>query len=304
MEKEYEIQIEIENSCYLDCLHCSSLLMRREKQSPMSQEELNALLKVFRAPLHIYFTGGEPLANSNLIEILRNTKCLSKKISTGIFTCGVMRDGESIDRNYADRLKTAGLDDCYVSLYHTSACKHDIITNQRGSYSATIKSIRNLIDKNIDVKVHLVICKLNVSELDSIIADAFRIGVSQVRLLRIVKAGAAKDNWDKIGIPYQEQETVITDIIRKINAYSGIVTVSGFPRDIACRPVYDAVKCQAGTHLLYITNSKEVYPCACTKSNPSFQICSVGELIKLREYLDKQLCRTCNEDCLNPICNN
>ena len=28
MEKEYEIQIEIENQCYLDCLHCSSLSMR------------------------------------------------------------------------------------------------------------------------------------------------------------------------------------------------------------------------------------------------------------------------------------
>lgn len=302
MRNEYEIQIEVENNCYLDCLHCSSLLMRHEPSNPFIAEELMSFLKLFDVPMHVYFTGGEPLANPNLNRLIELVKRVAANSKVGIFTCGILQNNTSVDRDLAMNLKMIGLDDCYISLYHCDAEKHDLITNRKGSYCTTKQSIRNFIDVDIDVKVHLVINRFNYQELDKTIFSILNLGVSQVRLLRLVKTGAAEMNWGKIGVPYKKQNEAIKDIISKLERYSEAVTISGFPTEIACRPTQQAVKCQAGTHLLYVTNSKEIYPCACTKNNPSFLIGSICDLTKSVQYLKKQQEYQFNEDCLNPMC--
>ena len=301
MRKEYEVQIEVENKCYLDCLHCSSLSMRHSASNPFLEEELMSFFQLFNVPLHIYFTGGEPLANPNLTTLIKLVKNASANTNVGIFTCGILKDTTSIDEDFTEKLKMVGLDDCYISLYHCDSEKHDLITNRRGSYWATEQSIRNFINKKIDVKVHLVINRYNYQELDKIIINILKLGVSQVRLLRIVKAGAAEINWEAIGVPYKEQNAAIREIINNIDRYSGCVTISGFPAEIACRPAPQAIKCQAGTHLLYVTNSKQIYPCACTKSDLSFSLGSIYDLTKIKQYLEKRQACLCNEDCLNPM---
>lgn len=301
MEKEYEIQIEIENKCYLHCLHCSSLSMRHSASNPFSEEELMNFFQLFNVPLHIYFTGGEPLANPNLTTLIKLVKSISTDVNVGVYTCGILKDTTSIDEEFAEKLKMVGLDDCYVSLYHCDSEKHDLITNRSGSYWATIQSIHNLIDKKIDVKVHLVINRYNYLELDKIITNTLNLGVKQVRLLRIVKAGAAVINWETVGLPFDEQNAVIKRIIDNIDKYSGCVTISGFPEEIACRPAPQAIKCQAGTHLLYVTNTKKIYPCACTKSDLTFLIGSINDLDKIKQYLEIQQDCLYNEYCLHPL---
>lgn len=301
MGRGYEVQIEIENKCYLDCIHCSSLSMRNSEPIIFREEELINFFQLFDVPLHIYFTGGEPLANPNLMTLIKLVKTASPLNSVGIFTSGVLIDNTSIDRDFAHKLKMIGLEDCYISLYHCDSEKHDLITNLKGSYNATLKSINNLINNKIDVKVHLVVNSYNYEELDRIINNILKLGVNQVRILRIVKTGAAEYNWGTVGVSYAKQNAAIKEIIESINKYSGKVTISGFPTEIACRPTPQAIKCQAGTHLLYITNSKQVYPCACTKGNPSFLIAHISDSTKLKQYINQQQDYFCNEECLNPI---
>lgn len=300
--KDYEIQIEVENKCYLDCAHCSSLSMRNADISAPTNEEIIKFVKIFDVPLHIYFTGGEPLANAGIETLIRTVKAGSPKSKVGIFSCGILSDNMPITESYANILKDAGLDDCYVSLYHYNSQKHDLITNRIGSYDITIKSIQALIKAKIDVKIHLVLNSYNYQELDKIISSFLNIGVSQIRLLRLVKSGAAANNWELIGVSYQKQNEEIMRIISTINNYYGKVTISGFPADIPCRPAQNAIKCQAGTNLLYVTSSKQVYPCACTKNNESFLIGYISESDKLKKYLEDQQDQLFNDTCLNPIC--
>lgn len=300
MNKEYEIQIEIENRCYLDCCHCSSYLISNYENT-LKEKELVDLLQLFDMPIHIYFSGGEPLANSNLLSYVRLVKAVSKRNKVGIFTCGVLYNNVPIDTIYAKMLKKNGLDDCYISLYHYIPEKHDQVTNQKGSYFITIRSIQNLLSESIDVKIHLVINRFNYLELNKVIFNILKLGVSQVRLLRIVKTGLAEINWEFIGVPYEQQNMAIERIIDNISGYSGAVTISGFPALTACRPAPNAIKCQAGTHLLYVNNSKQVFPCACTKNNPSFMIGTLDELNIIKNYIKRQQLQTFNENCLNPI---
>jgi MoaA/NifB/PqqE/SkfB family radical SAM enzyme len=270
VERNYEVHIEIENRCYLDCRHCSSLPMRNSPSNKLTSEELIRFISLFDVPLHIYFTGGEPLANPDIMLLIGCVKNSSTDIEAGIFTSGVLDGITAISIDYAKKLKDSGLDDCYISLYHCDPEKHDLITNQSGSHHLTVQSIYNLLECDVDVKVHLLINNYNYQELERIVFDIFDLGVSQIRLLRIVKTGAAKKNWDTIGVTYDKQNTAIREIIDSAVKYNGTITISGFPDEIACRPLPNAIKCQAGTHLLYVTNSRDVYPCACTKNNPSF----------------------------------
>lgn len=299
--KTYEIQIEIENRCYLNCCHCSSWSSRNLPSKIFQPEELERFIRLFDVPLHIYFTGGEPLLYPNILPLIKFVKNISPNIDVGIFTCGVLKNVTEIDKIYASKLKECGLDDCYISLYHYKPEKHDLITSQRGSYDETIKSIYNLLENRIDVKVHLVINNYNYQELDKIIIETIKLGVNHVRLLRIVKHGLAEKNWDSIGVPYKRQNTAIKEIINNIKKYNGTVSVAGFPNEVACRPSPNSIKCQAGTHLLCITNSKNVYPCACTKNSSAFLLCSINDTANIEQYLNKQRDVFCNENCLNPI---
>lgn len=300
MTKTYELQIEIENKCYLDCLHCSSDTMRRSAVPPIDTDSLSHFLQLFDCPVHVYYSGGEPLANPNLLTFLRIVKDASEHNKVGLHTCGILSNTSCIDELYANDLKESGLDDCYLSLYHHESVWHDKITNRNDSHKSTIGTIRNLMNVGIEVKANLVINYFNYKILDETIHKILKLGVSQVRLMRLSKMGAAKTNWDSIGVPYEVQNEAIEQVLAGISQYSGAVTVSGFPKQLACRPNSRAIKCQAGSHLLYITISKQVYPCASTKGNIDFMIGTLDELDKIGLYLEKQKHRQYNDDCINP----
>ena len=76
-------------------------------------------------------------------------------------------------------------------------------------------------------------------------------------------SGSAKNNWDKIGVPIMRQDDIIATLITMKDDFSVKLTFSGYPHLHACRSSMNAYKCQAGTNLLYITLSGDVYPCAC-----------------------------------------
>lgn len=215
--KEYEIQIEIENRCYLDCMHCSSFSMRNASDVDFFDDELLKFFQLFDGPLHVYFTGGEPLVNQKLLTYIDHVKTTNSQNKAGIFTCGILEGNLPIDKIYASTLRKSGLDDCYVSLYHYDPEKHDTITNLPGSFKITMQSIQNLIDSGIEVKSHLVINRLNHQEIDKIIRYIFNLGVKHVRLLRIVKIGAAEDNWHILGMSYAEQNAQIQNLIKRTN---------------------------------------------------------------------------------------
>jgi|SRR5665648_34383 len=300
MSKLYEVCVEMENRCHLNCLHCSSYDMRQSKIDYNYSDLIN-FFQIFDSRLHVYLTGGEPLINSNLSMLINEIKEISPQVEVGIFTCGICENLNPIDFELAKKLKISGLDDSYVSLYHFNSKKHDKITALSGSHKTTCKTIENLLKAGIEVKIHLVINSLNYLEIPEIIKYLLEHQVSQVRLLRIVKTGNAADNWEFVGVPYEAQNMVIQKIMGTIDCYSSKLTISGFPEQVACRPFPGAQKCQAGTHVLYICSNGNVYPCACTKNFENLSIGNISNLEPIRKYLNTQKVRNCNEHCLNPI---
>lgn len=300
----HEVHFEIENKCLLDCRHCSSKDMRKLKGgNKYSTQDIKNIVNISKEPTHIYFTGGEPLLNDNIHSIMRTVKLDRPDVNIGIFTCGVIKNNNkiiSVSYEEAMKLKESGLNNCYLSIYGEEDKEHDVITNRNGIFDNVIETINNLLKVGILVKVHLVINKYNILKLDSIIKYLEKIGVNEVRLLRLVKSGSAIENWDDIGIEYSEQNKAIHKIIDDIENYKMKITISGFPDSVPCRPFDGAYKCQAGSDVLYVTYDGDVYPCACTKSNNKFKIGHISDIDKIKQYR-YNLSTQYNDMCLNPI---
>lgn len=300
----YEVQVEIENKCLMNCRHCSSYEMRQLGKRGFSEEDLIKFLNLFSRSVHIYLTGGEPLFDINTLSIIKNIKQFVPNVIIGLFSCGIINSSsgiQSVSLSLAKLLKDIGLFDCYLSLYHIEESIHDFITNMPSSYNYTTETIRNLVNVGIETKIHLIVNKYNVENLELIIHRISQMGVKEIRILRLVQSGSAIRNWADLGVPYEKQNEAILRIIHKINDFNTKITVSGFPEYYPCRSFENSVKCQAGTNLLYITYQGEICPCACTKNQRKYLIGHISELDKINKFLKDNEKRDFNEHCLNRI---
>lgn len=298
----YELQFEIENACLLDCIHCSSAEMRQRGVRNYSDVDLLNFLSLFQAKVHIYFTGGEPLLYENLMELCNQITAQNKRAEVGLYTTGNWVEGKPITENLSRRMMQSGIVDCYFSIYSDREDEHDEWTATKGSLANTIESIKELKRSGIAAKAHLVLNKFNQSKINQVISFCQEIGMEEVRILKLTPSGNAKIHWGKIGIPIDEQSRIISQLIHDRRHHSVRLSFSGYPTLYPCRSWENAVGCQAGINLLYIDAEGYVFPCACTKRNPSkFAIGHITELDKISEYLVSKENVVNNEVCLNEL---
>lgn len=298
-----ELQIEIQQNCSLSCSHCSSARSSSINRKKYLKNDLKKFLSLFKNTTQIYLTGGEPLLQPDLLSLMGDIQYNNSNIKIGLFTSGILiykNCFSSISPTLAQEYFKAGLESCYVSIYHSDSSLHEKITQIPNSLKHTISSIKNLKSMGIEIKVHLVLNRYNINNISQIIDFFIDIGVSEVRLLRLVRTGNAKKNWKEVGVDYEVQNRIIEEIFQKKEKYKVKVTFSGFPSMTPCRPEDDAIKCQAATKLFYITYSGDIYPCACTMNVSKFRIGNISHQENFIEYQKKHT-QDHNEECLNPI---
>lgn len=297
-----ELHFEIQNSCLLNCKHCSSKQVWSGDNCQYGIDEIKQLVSILDDPIHIYFTGGEPLIDKSISDYIEELKKYRKSLDIGVFTCGIVNEKgimKSISKEQAYHYKSIGLSNCYISIYDMDEKNHSIITNLERSLDYTLDTIKNFVSEDIDVKVHLVLNKYNIERIEDILLKLESLKVAEVRILRLVNIGSATDNWEQIGVDYDYQSKIIKEIINNIDKYNMKITISGFPNEMPCRPFDGAYRCQGGTNVLYIDINGNVYPCACTKSNEKFKIAHISEIELIENY--KGDCKKYNESCLNPL---
>lgn len=296
----YELQFEIENACLLDCVHCSSVDMRHNAGIAYTSDELIRFVSAFSGETHIYFTGGEPLLFPDLLPVCQKIKETVANTSIGLYTTGNCKSSNPISCELAEQMRQAGIEDCYFSVYSNDEKEHDYWTGTAGSFINTICSVQSLKKHGIAPKAHLVLNRYNQHKIKEVIQFCQQIGMEEVRILKLTPSGSAKENWAQIGIPLEEQNKIIQDLIINRNAYVVKLSFSGYPDLHPCRSWEHAKGCQAGTHLLYIGENGDVYPCACTKRNPgAFKICSITNIECVRRYVLDRENLECNYSCLN-----
>lgn len=282
----WELQIEIETSCALNCVHCSSLTMRQHTERCYSDDDLLNFIKLFESSLHIYYTGGEPINYEKLPVLCKKITEISPTAKMGLYSTGNHSKYSFVNETFAKELKDNGIYEFYFSIYSDVENEHDRWTKTKGSLANTILSINSMKKIGIISKAHIVLTRVNFRKIDKVLKFCERIGIEEARILRLTSCGAAKRNWDEIGIHYNEQNKIIEELINNKYKYNIKLSFSGYPQLHPCRPFEDSRGCEAGIKLLYIDIHGDVYPCACSKE--SEKIFNIKELEKAQKYIHSE----------------
>lgn len=268
-----EIHFEIENKCLLTCKHCSSYASNSGGIKQYTDDDMVSFLSRWPCEKKVYLTGGEPLLYPEIDKLLSKLNTRVNNITLGMFTTGIMetRDrASSISEEYAYHLAKNGLNICYLSIYSPRQDEHDKITRLAGSFELTKKSIIALNNAGVEVRFNSVVTTYNEKAISNLLGLAERWGVSEVRLLKLIRHGRAKSCWDEIGITEEQYRNVVIDALKKKTKVN--VTASGVEDIVSCRKFCDINICPAGKQLWYITYKGEVYPCASVKNKIKYQI--------------------------------
>lgn len=287
-EKDMEIHFEIENKCLLQCRHCSSFATDAGKRMEYTVQDMIRFLQIFAEPKHIFLTGGEPLLHTGLDEMLLAVGQEVPDCSFGMFTTGIMEKAgafSSVSAKRIERLAELGLKVCYFSVYAADAKEHDRMTGIAGSFALTLQSIREMVRQGGESRINLVVTRKNREEISTIIDMAVSLGCREVRLLKLVNHGRARNCWHELGLSEEEYRQTVR---QQLANHRIRITASGCTDMIPCRPFEDAAGCQAGSRLAYVTYEGNVFPCASAKNNPSCKIGHLEETLVLQQYFEKQ----------------
>ena len=290
----FEIQLEVTSNCKLRCVHCSSEPIIKSGFSTINYpiKHIHGFINQLVSETDqgsIYFTGGEPLLCKDLLKILEDIKKNNLKVKLGLFSSGVTFNKENkiipLNCEYVEKLRAAGLTNVNLSVYSHISSHHDRIVGETGAFDAMLQTATELKKHSIDVYFNVVINRLNCNSLFEIIALAKQTNAKGVRFLKLVRHGRAIDNWNMIGLSYEEQEIAILSLLELDDYREHYITVAGFPHLAPCRPNEAAVGCQAGKCFFYVDLFGNIYPCGCTKNNEKHLIGTLSQSDTVTELL-------------------
>ncbi len=241
MHVPFAVQIELTYRCNLSCKHCYRV---HEEGEEFSYSEICALLDQLQemGTFYLVFTGGEVLVREDFFQIADYAR--KKGFLLILLTNGTLITAEEADRMAA--LKFLGVE---ISLLGATPATHDNITGVPGSFERTIKAIRLLRARNLQITTKTTLMGLNVREYRAIKSLAGGLGVSSKVGLWVVP----KRDGSREPLKYQLS-------LEEIRAH--------LPDDIEISCLLDIDKahagsltCNAGRVLCAVSPYGDLFPC-------------------------------------------
>lgn len=174
--------LEVTRACNLHCIHCFNTSGKRLSKQ-LSQTQFESVIKdlVSGGVQEIRFTGGEPMVVPGIISLIRRASELGIRTSMGT-------NAALINGNKADALAKAGLRAGIVS-FDGLESRHDQIRG-KGSFKLSMDGLKRLRQRNISVRVNIVVMRSNLSDMSKLVKFLHEIGVS-VFIRRLILSGRA-----------------------------------------------------------------------------------------------------------------
>ena len=180
--------------CNMDCSMCYIRLtpeeMRKNGYIRSSKEWLSVAKEMKKeGTLYVLLTGGEPLLYNEFEEIYSGLRNMGMIVS-------INTNATLIDDNVADFLGKNKPRRVNVTLYGASNETYEKVCKNSNGYDQTIKGIKLLRERNIDVKINVSLVKENIDDLPKMmdLADQLEIPIS-VYTYMYPKARSVKRNF-------------------------------------------------------------------------------------------------------------
>lgn len=223
MKKKYtSIRLEITSKCNLNCSYCHNSKYANSKDD-LSYEQIKNLINCVindNDIKKILLTGGEPLINPNVVDLVRFIT--SKGIKCDMVTNGILLTKEKMLE-----LDKAGLKRIRLSIDDISTKNHnrDNINSQ-----IILNKIHDIVDNtSIEVCIHTVVTPDNVDNLFELYQTVINSGAKRWRVFDIGYQGALVENDKKYDLTSYYRKLIISSkkIIKDYlkNNYEKIVDI-------------------------------------------------------------------------------
>lgn len=189
---------EITHRCPLHCVYCSNPLEMQKAAAELSTDEW---VRVFREAgqlgiLHVHLTGGEPLARTDLTELITGAR------AGGLYV-NLITSGIGLSPQRLATLVDAGLEHIQLSFQDSREGGANEVAGTR-SHAHKLQLARLIRQFKIAFTVNVVVHRQNLDHLSDIIAMAEELGPDRLEIANVQYYGWALRNRDLL-LPTRQQ---------------------------------------------------------------------------------------------------
>jgi len=240
-------QIGLTNACPQNCQYCYN---KNRKGKLLNTAQIKQAIQDLKkiGVFWLGFTGGEPLLNEDIVEILKSAgnDCTIKLFTTG----------SNLTEKLAADLKNAGLLYVSISLDHWKEEEHDRIRGYKGAFRTALNAIEIFKNIGIHVSVSSVISKemLRENQVRGFLKFLTDLGVHEAWLSEAKPTVEAF--WNKASVITEEERLSLVNLQDKYNK-EGKITVNYLGHFEG----KEHFGCNAGNKMVYVDAFGEVSPC-------------------------------------------
>jgi pyrroloquinoline quinone biosynthesis protein E len=269
---------ELTHRCPLHCVYCSNPLELQSRSNELSTEVWSRVFKEAAAAgvLQADFTGGEPLARPDIVDLVRNAR------SAGLYV-SLITSGLPLDEVKLDLLVDAGLDHFQLSFQGAREETANDISGTK-SHQQKLRVLHWLKRYRIGLTLNFVIHRQNIDELEEMLAIVEESGAGCVEFASVQYYGWAFANRENLLPTRQQLDRCVAVLKRAEDRLSGKARVIFVVPDYYARYPKPCVG-GWGRKLMLITPSGDALPCHAAKVIPGLSFENVRNR-GLREIWD------------------
>ena len=291
---------ELTHRCPLHCVYCSNALEMQSRSSELSTEIWSRVFQeaAQAGVLQADFTGGEPLARPDIVELVRTARAAGLYIN-------LITSGLPLDETKLAALVAAGLDHLQLSF---QGAREEIANEISGtrSHAQKLRVLDWLRQHRIAVTLNFVIHRRNIDQLEEMLAIAESSCATRIEFANVQYYGWAFANRENLLPTRQQVNDSVEFIKREQERLQGKIRIEFVVPDYYAK--YPK-PCMGGwgRKLMLITPSGDALPCHAAQVIPGLLFENVKDR-SLREIWEhsaafqkfrgedwmQEPCRTCD----------
>ena len=261
---------EITHRCPLHCVYCSNPLQLAAESSEVSTEQW---ISVFRQSgklgvLHAHFTGGEPLARSDLAELIAAAR------AAGLYT-NLITSGIGLNEQRLQLLVEAGLDHIQVSFQDSREDGANWIAGAK-AHARKIELARAIRQQKIAFTVNLVVHRQNLDHLEEMIAFIEQLQPERMEIAHTQYYGWALANRNALMPTRAQVENAVVVVAEAEKRLAGRIRIDSVVPDYYAK-YPKACMGGWGRRLMLVNPSGKVLPCHAAEVLPGLSFENVRE---------------------------
>ncbi|WP_320052087.1 radical SAM/SPASM domain-containing protein [uncultured Acetobacteroides sp.] len=213
------ITFESYSACNLRCVYCYNTWKRPEGDAPFRyshRQAVKTLKEIYRQAdiTQLSITGGEPLLNEYVAELILTAKLKGSKVS-------IISNGNGVKDGDYTLYRDLDVDLFLMPLHAASSSIHDSMTQVEGSWQRSLSSITSCAEMGFYVVPVVVLTRLNAPQIEETLRFISNLGLKRIMVNRY-NIGGAGINHQSLSLGHDE----LRQAFGKINRISEELTLN------------------------------------------------------------------------------